>query len=234
MSTASHDLWLCQHLVISDCAMILIAPKLSSASYRNMLRLCHRQTTMGCMSLHHHSISELFLEDVWLFLQIVKNTPKAWFTCFCQKEVTWRSNPGLVAVSTRKVLYITDIPHISQQVQRSCMFHSESCAPASSAWITSTLFICQWWCQISLSSGGTLSMLSISSRAPATSWALGLYAPSDCRFFLAVSSMKVRPMTIISTQKHSSGMATISHGTPCLWACFCKGTEGRYCTLWCE
>lgn len=81
--------------------------------------------------------------------------------------------------------------------------------------------------QMSLSSGGTLSMLSISSRAPASSWALGLYAPSDCRFFLAVSSMKARPMVTMSTQRHSRGAATTSQGTTCLWACFCRGQMER-------
>lgn len=98
-------------------------------------------------------------------------------------------------------------------------------AHARSAQIPSNTLISQPMCHMSLSSGGTLSMLSISSRAPASSWALGLYAPSDWRFFLAVSTMKVKPMIAISTQKHSSGMATISQGIPCLWACFCEGME---------
>lgn len=103
-----------------------------------------------------------------------------------------------------------------------------------SQWVLCTYLQCSdpplptpFMCQMSLSSGGTLSMLSISSRAPASSWALGLYAPSDCRFFLAVSTIKVKPMISINTQKQSSGMATTSQGIPCLWACFCKGTEGR-------
>lgn len=86
--------------------------------------------------------------------------------------------------------------------------------------------------QMSLSSGGTLSMLSISSRAPASSWALGLYAPSDWRFFLAVNTMKVKPMISISTQRQSNGMATISHGTTCLLACFCKGRRRGHRDRW--
>lgn len=108
------------------------------------------------------------------------------------------------------------------------VFHSESRATCPRRPDPLTPFIPG--CQMSLSSGGTLSMLSISSRAPATSWVLGLYAPSDWRFFRAVSATKVKPMMTINTQKQSSGMATTNQGTPCLWACFCdriRGAEGE-------
>ncbi|KAG9342194.1 hypothetical protein JZ751_016696 [Albula glossodonta] len=76
--------------------------------------------------------------------------------------------------------------------------------------------------QISRSSGGTLSMLSISNRAPATSCWLGLYVPSDCRFFRAVITMTIRPMTASNTQQQPSGTATTSQGMRSLCSHFCK------------
>lgn len=66
--------------------------------------------------------------------------------------------------------------------------------------------------QISRSSGGTFSMLSISKRAPANSCWLGEYVPSDCRFLRAVISMKIKPIATRSAQPHTTGTAMASHG----------------------
>lgn len=67
--------------------------------------------------------------------------------------------------------------------------------------------------QMSLSSGGTLRTLPISSRAPATSWELGLYVPSDWRFFRAVMMSTNTTRMARSTHRVVRGMVTTSQGT---------------------
>lgn len=76
--------------------------------------------------------------------------------------------------------------------------------------------------QISLSSGGTLKTLPISNLAPATSCELGLYVPSDWRFFRAVMIRKNTTKMASNMQRVVRGMATTSQGMCSLCSCFCR------------
>lgn len=76
--------------------------------------------------------------------------------------------------------------------------------------------------QISRSSGGTLRTLPISSLAPATSCELGLYVPSDWRFFRAVMTRKNTTRMASNTHRVVRGMVTTSQGTSSLCLSFCK------------
>lgn len=81
--------------------------------------------------------------------------------------------------------------------------------------------------QISLSSGGTFRTLPISSLAPATSCELGLYVPSDCRFFRAVMTRMKTTKIASNAHRVEMGIVTASHGTRSLCPSLCRTEKDR-------